>query len=76
MIDWSWIGFAFTTIAAAVGYGELRQKVATQRDNVDLLRADIKRLDEKIEHLTDFLLREVRGEEGAIFGKNSIKERN
>lgn len=64
------IGIAVTVglaIAGGVmGYGELRGKVTAQakafEDSLVLLRADIKRLDDRVADLTDFLLREAHGE--------------
>lgn len=53
-----------TAIAAGlVGYGKLQQRVEDQNDKFDLLRADIRRLDDRVAELTDFLLRSFRGED-------------
>lgn len=68
LLDWWPLGAA--VLAGAVGYGELKQKVAStdakvtaeavaREQMLSLVRNDIKRVDEKIEHLTDFLLRQA-----------------
>jgi hypothetical protein len=44
--------------AALVGYGELKQKVNSFLDHFELIRADLKRIDTKVESINDFLLRE------------------
>lgn len=54
---------AATIVGGLVAYGRMQQKVDNQNELFDLLRADIKRLDERVADLTDFLLREFHGED-------------
>lgn len=51
-----------SVIAGVMAYGRLQQKVAGQEEKFEILRSDIARLDERVADLTDFLLREHRGE--------------
>ena len=59
-------GLVTAVVGGLVGYGELRGKVNAHAESVstslELLRDDIKRLEARIEHLTEFLLREFHGE--------------
>ena len=64
----------FVTLAGGLmGYGELRGKVTAQAKNFDdalsVLRGDIKRLDDRVADLTDFLLREFHGESANKIGR-------
>ena len=64
-MELQWIGimmsFLFTVITGAIGYGRLKQQVEDERDGrregFDLVRRDVARVDEKVENLTDYLLR-------------------
>ena len=60
-------GMLATLAGGLLGYGELRGKVIAQTkafdDSLTILRSDIKRLDDRVADLTDFLLREARGED-------------
>ena len=50
-------GTVFTAAGVIYGYGKLAQRVED-------IKGDIHRLDERVADLTDFLLREARGEDG------------
>lgn len=73
------VGLAVTTFVtlagALMGYGELRGKVTAQSkiidDSINVLRGDIKRLDDRIADLTDFLLKEFRGEDINKIGRKA-----
>lgn len=56
------IGASLAIGGVLVGYGELRGRVRTLEQMFELIRADIKHLDSRVEDLTDFLLREAHGE--------------
>lgn len=56
------VGAGIAIGGVAVGYGELRGRVNALDKMFELIRADIKHLDGRVEDLTDFLLREARGE--------------
>lgn len=66
-IEWLMGGLGISIAAGLIGYGELRGKVAATGKAVDAalatLQSDIKRLDDRIADLTDFLLREAHGED-------------
>lgn len=55
------MSFIFTLVAGSIGYGRLKQQVeddrAVRKESFELVRRDLARLDEKVENLTDYLLR-------------------
>ena len=71
------LGGGIITLLAGglMGYGELRGKVSAQaksfEDTLHVLRSDIKRLDDRVADLTDFLLREHRGEDPNQIGRRA-----
>jgi len=60
-------GLVTATVTGIFAYGRLYQRVESNREQVEdhfgLLRRDISRLDDRVAELTDFLLREIRGED-------------
>lgn len=59
-----WWPVLCTIVAGAVGYGDLRARVTADKEiaaeRVALIRADIAKLDEKLDKLTDYLLSSQR----------------
>ena len=68
-------GLAALLAGGLMGYGELRGKVIAQaksfEDLLRVLRSDIQRIDDRVADLTDFLLRERRGEDPNQIGRRA-----